>query len=131
MWFLLSSVCVVILWYSTRIVENSWNSFTFKWFFKNIPNLNQGSLCGTVVNMLDCNIVISKSELLLHYCIHFWTNTFGKDMYFFIPPPRDALNSTATILQVLQGWLWHWITHEGWYAWNKETKPTNLNPILH
>ena len=28
--------------------------------------------------MLDCNIVRSEFEILLHYYIHFWTNTLEK-----------------------------------------------------
>ena len=28
--------------------------------------------------------------------------------------PRYWLNSIIAVL--LEGWLWHWITHEGWYA---------------
>ena len=29
-------------------------------------------------------------------------------------PPSYGLNSTTTVL--LEGWIWHWITQEGWYA---------------
>ena len=69
-------------------------------------------LHGVVANVLDCEF-----ELKSHYCIHFWTNTLGKD----IPPSFGLnsiplsyeLNSTTT---VLQGWLWHQISLNIWYA---------------
>ena len=37
-----------------------------------------------------------------------------------------GLNSTTTVL--LQVWLWHWITHEGWYAIKQrsQTKPEKI-----
>ena len=31
---------------------------------------------GVVANVLDCDIIVSEFELLLH--IHFWTNILGK-----------------------------------------------------
>ena len=34
--------------------------------------------------------------------------------------PSSGLNGTITVL--LQEWLWHWITHKGWYT-IKQTKP--------
>ena len=58
-----------------------------------------------VVNMQNCNIVVCEFELQSHYYVHFWTNTLGKGMYPFIPPPIYELDSTTAVL--LQGWLWH------------------------
>ena len=37
----------------------------------------------------------------------------GKGMNSLIPTPSLVLNSNTVLLQI---WLWHWITHEGWYA---------------
>ena len=39
-----------------------------------------------VVNMLDCNIVVSEFEFKLRYYIHFWTNTLKKDIEPPYPP---------------------------------------------
>ena len=36
------------------------------------------SLCGVVVNVLDCDIVINVFEFQLHYDVHFQTNTIKK-----------------------------------------------------
>ena len=32
----------------------------------------------SLINMLGCNIVISKLKLLSHYYVHFWANTLSK-----------------------------------------------------
>ena len=49
-------------------------------------------------------------KLQLCYYIHFMTNTFRKGMNRLIP-------SSYIITVVLQQeWLWHKITHKGWYA---------------
>ena len=39
----------------------------------------------TVVNVLDCDIVVSKFELQSRYYIHFCTNTLGNVTNLFIP----------------------------------------------
>ena len=44
------------------------------------------SLCGIVVNMLECNIIVNKFKFQLCDYIHFWTNILGKGMNFLIPP---------------------------------------------
>ena len=44
------------------------------------------TLHGTVANMLDCNIIVSKSELLSFYHVPFWINTLGKDINSLNPP---------------------------------------------
>ena len=59
---------------------------------------------GIVANMLDCNIVINKSENQLYYYIHFKTITFGKGMKPLFPSSY-GLNSTTTVF--LLRWLWH------------------------
>ena len=33
---------------------------------------------------------------------------------FHYPPPRYRLNTSTALL--LEGWIWHYITQEGWYA---------------
>ena len=42
-----------------------------------------------------------------------WTNIFGKGMNSIIPVSY-RLNSITTVFP--QGWLWHQLTHEGWYS---------------
>ena len=42
--------------------------------------LLKGSPHGVVVNVLDCDFVVSEFELQLPYYIHFRTNAFGKGM---------------------------------------------------
>ena len=64
-----------------------------------------GSPYDTVANVLDCNIIVSKFKLQSCYYVHFQINNIGKDMSPLILPAVH-----------LQGWLWHWITHKGWYA---------------
>ena len=53
--------------------------------------------CGIAANVLVCDIVVWKFEILLHYYVHFWTTTFGKgvDTLFL---PSYLLNSTTTVL---------------------------------
>ena len=63
-----------------------------------------------VVNMQNCDIVVSKFELQLRYYVHFWTNIFEKGMNHLIPHSYE-LNNTITVF--LQGWVWHKITQQG------------------
>ena len=37
-------------------------------------------------------------------------------------------NSTTTVL--LQGWIWHWITHEEWYVFKEEILNSNTSVPL-
>ena len=74
---------------------------------------------GVEANVLNCNIVISKFEHHLRYGIHFWINTLGKIWIL-----SNWLNTTTTITTttvLLQEWLWHYITHEVWYAIKTKT----------
>ena len=72
------------------------------------------SPCGIVVNMLDCNIVVSQFKLQLPYHIHFQTNTLRKSMKPFILslnervymkerkvglPPQDGCQDHTTLYQ--------------------------------
>ena len=57
-------------------------------------SIYQGSPYNVVANVLDCNIIVSEFKLHLHYYVHFWTNTLGKDMKPFIP----SANSITTVL---------------------------------
>ena len=70
------------------------------------------SLYGVVANVVDCDIVGSEFKLF------FGQIPLGKVW----TPLILRLNCTNSIL--LQGWLWHWITHKGWYAikQRKQTK---------
>ena len=71
-----------------------------------IETLNKGSPYGVVANMLDCNINSYSYA-------PFQTITLGKGMNAFMFPGY-RLNSSNIVF--LLGWLWHWITQEGWYA---------------
>ena len=68
-----------------------------------------GNLRGVMAKVLDCEIVVSEFELQSVYYVHFWTNSFGKDMNLSILA-CNGLNNTTTIL--LQGWFWYQITPE-------------------
>ena len=54
------------------------------------------SLYGAVVNLLDCDIVVSKFELLCYY-IHFWTNTPGKGKKPITPTLSYEAQSTEAV----------------------------------
>ena len=56
-----------------------------------------------MAKVLDWEIRESEFELQLRYYVHFFTNSFGKDMNPIIPSYES--NSTTTFL--LQGCLWH------------------------
>ena len=43
-------------------------------------SMNRDSPSGVVANILDCDITVNEFELQSCYCIHFWTNTYGKYM---------------------------------------------------
>ena len=58
------------------------------------------------------------SELQTRYYIHFLNNILKKGMNH--PSPGNRLNSTATV--ILQGWCWHYITNQGWYATKKNQR---------
>ena len=79
-----------------------------------------GNTYGIVANVLNCDIEVSEFELQLRYYIHFRTNSLEKATNSLIPP-RWTLNSTYTLF--LQGWLWHYVTHEGWYAIKQSNPP--------
>ena len=51
---------------------------------------------GAVVNALGCDIVVIE---------------FGVELVLFQTNTINGSNSTAIVL--LQGWIWHYITHEG------------------
>ena len=72
-------------------------------------------------NVLNRDILVSEFELQSCYYIHFRTNIHGKGMNLLFPLSY-GLNSSTTV--ILQGWIWHKITHKGWYAikLRKQTK---------
>ena len=45
-----------------------------------------GELCDVMVNVLDCDIIVSKFELKYRCCVHLRTNTFGKSINPVITP---------------------------------------------
>ena len=47
--------------------------------------LNRKNFRRSVVNVLDCDIVVSDFEYQLRYRIHFGANTFGKAINSLIP----------------------------------------------
>ena len=51
--------------------------------------LSRRCLCGVMVKMLDCTIVVSKFKLQPCYYVHFRTNTLGKGMNPLILPAMD------------------------------------------
>ena len=65
---------------------------------------HKGCPRGVMVKVLDCGIVVSRFELQSRVYVHFRTN------------------STTTVL--LEGWLWHYITQEGWYDIKQQNKQT-------
>ena len=64
--------------------------------------------------------IMSMWEFKFQSSIHFKTNA-PWERYEPPYPPSYGLNSTTTVL--LEGWIWHSITQEGWYAFknNKQT----------
>ena len=62
-----------------------------------------------MAKMLDYDIIVNEFELQSRYYVHFRTYTLGKGMNSFNPLCYE-LNGTTIVL--LQGWLWHWITHQ-------------------
>ena len=48
-----------------------------------------------VVNALDCDVLVSKFELLSCYYIHFWTNALKKVM---TPPSPPVMGQTVPLL---------------------------------
>ena len=74
--------------------------------------------------MLDWGIVASEFELESSYYVPFRTNTLGKGMNSLILLP---MGSTTTVL--LEGWTWHQITQEGWYAIKQQNKLLNIGIV--
>ena len=52
---------------------------------------------GVVVNVLDCDIVVSEFELQLRYYVQFWTNNLGKGMKPIYPFSSVGLKRTTTV----------------------------------
>ena len=73
---------------------------------------------------LDVTLLKSSSIRVITYFYYIYYFQFWKGMNPLTP--SCGLNSITAIL--LQGWLWQWITHDGWYA-IKENK-TELNKWL-
>ena len=69
------------------------------------------------------NVVSTQTIVILTTYVHFRTNALG-ERHESPYPPNYGLNSITIVL--LEGWLWHWITYEGWYA-IKETEPNQTD----
>ena len=80
--------------------------------------------CGIMANVLDCNIIVKEFKLQSCYYIYFQTQEKYKITDY--PSPSYRLNSVTAVL--LQGWLWHWITHQVWCT-IKTKKPTIILAI--
>ena len=74
-----------------------------------------------MARVLDCGLEKSEFEFKSNYNLQFRTNTLGKCMNPFI----SLIYGLNTIVVLLQGLLWHWITHDSWYAikHRNQTKP--------
>ena len=51
----------------------------------------RGSSHGDVVNVLDCDIVVSEFQIQSRFCVHFRTNALRKDMNSIIPPDMSEM----------------------------------------
>ena len=56
-------------------------------FEKNLQDKWKSS-CDGKANMLDCKILVREFEFWSRYYIHFWTNTFGKDINSLVLPEK-------------------------------------------
>ena len=61
-----------------------------------------------VLNIVDCDTVVSEFKFKSRYCVHFRTNTLWKNY-----EPSDFPGATTVLLQE---WLWHYITQEASYT---------------
>ena len=79
------------------------------------PNFDgrRESLCGVVVNILDCNFVVSKFKLQSRYYIHFRTKTVGNGMNLLIFPQ-----------------LWVTYFHNCFFFYNDALASTKINQII-
>ena len=103
-------------------VAKSWTKGNIKkWYQHKL----EGSHHGVMAKVLDYSLEISEFELQSRYYVHFQTTTFEKAMKTAYPSSY-RLNSITGIL--LQEWVWHLITHEGWYAIKQrnQTKPETI-----
>ena len=71
-----------------------------------------------MANVLDYDHEICEFEFQPRNNIHFRTNTLRKGMKLSYPSSYGLNSITA----VLEGWLWYYITHGGWYAIKQRNK---------
>ena len=76
---------------------------------------------GVVANELDWDIIVGLNTSS-SITFHFGLMASGKAWTLY--SRSYGLDNTTTIL--LQGWLWYYITHEGWYA---ITQRNQTNPL--
>ena len=55
--------------------------------------MNNSITGGLMAKVLDCGLEESNFELQLHYYIHFWANSLGKDMKLLILPVIGSIVS--------------------------------------
>ena len=77
---------------------------------------HRGRPCGVVFNLLNGNIIVSSNS---SHTIMF---TFGR-----ILGGGKVWTLLHSFSYVLQGWLWHYITHKGWYAIKQKKWPVCLS----
>ena len=65
------------------LYQSAFNHFTDVWKVE--------SLCGVMAKVLDCGPRVSEFTLQSRYYVNFQTNTLGKGMNSFIPPPAMGL----------------------------------------
>ena len=74
-------------------------------FIIDAMNINMGEYTyDLVANMLDCNILVSKFKLQLHFMFTFEFIASGK-VQTLLSHPNYGLNRTTTVL--LEAWFWH------------------------
>ena len=82
------------------------------------------NLLGIIHSMIDCSLQVSESDLHSLCYVHFLAKIFRKVMNLLNLPNYGLNNITAVFLQ---GWLRHWITHNGWYTIKQ--KNNNILPV--
>ena len=73
--------------------------------------------------MLNCDIVVIKFDLQLCYSVDSWTNILEKA---WTPLSFTSYELNSTTIVLLEGYLWHLIIYQGWYAIKNKPKPNHL-----
>ena len=70
-----------------------------------------------MANVLDCNTVVSEFELQSHYDVYFRINAPWER---YETPYITSYVFNSIIAVLLQAWIWHLITYEGWYVMKRK-----------